>query len=240
MKAMIFAAGLGTRLRPLTDNLPKALIPVQSRPIFDWVVESLSWFGVNEIIVNTHYLHDQIGAHILEKKFPVSITTSYEPEILGTGGGLFQTRDFWNTEHFLVQNVDILCTANLNQLLEQHKNNQWLATLAINQAPANSCLLVDEHGLLCGLDKKGETTLVRPPIGSMRKVNFCGIHAISSEIFSLRHPQVEFSIIDMYLRLVKEGEKIGTWDIGNAYWIDIGTQESLNRADKEFPGNIRS
>lgn len=239
MKAMIFAAGFGTRLQPLTNHLPKALVPVRNRPVLEWVIRYLQSHGITEIIINTHYLSDQIHTFVRKKQFPISISFSDEAEILGTGGGLFRTKNFWDDTDFLVQNVDILCTANLTEFVRFHKEHSWMATLATHGQPTASRLLVDEAGLLCGLEKNGERNLVRQPFGSLTAKSFSGIHVISPQLFAQAQPKIEFSIIDLYLRLARQGALIGTWDIQDAYWIDIGNRESLIKAEKEYPGEIR-
>ncbi len=114
MKAMIFAAGFGKRLLPLTENTPKALAEIQNRPILDWIIDNLIQSGITDIIINTHHLATKIVSFLKAKQCSIPIKTSHEENILGTGGGLFNTKDFWNSHNFFVCNADILCNANKN------------------------------------------------------------------------------------------------------------------------------
>jgi len=233
---MIFAAGYGKRLLPLTEKTPKALIPVKERPMLDWVINYLQSFGIQEVIINTHYLHDHISDHIKKTDFSLPITLSHEKAILGTGGGLFQTKPFWGCDDFLVCNADILCNANLKDFNQHHQEQEKWVTLAVNHRQSNSMLLIDETGLLIGRFKNNQEQIILKPTGSIFKVGFSGFHIISPNFFSLLKPPVEFSIIDEYFKLLKQGLEITTWNIGNAYWEDIGTLETLNKANYEFPG----
>ncbi len=236
MKAMIFAAGYGTRLLPLTQETPKALVPVKSRPMLDWIINQLCFCGITDVIINTHHLHHKIESYLNNQGYSIPITISYEETILGTGGGLFKTKDFWNNESFLVYNSDILCNADLRHFITNHVQNKSLATLAVNNKVSSSMLLIDKKNILIGRHKNGKQTIYRPPEGGVKKVGFCGIHMISPEIFLHISQPVEFSIIDEYFRLIKNGFKISTWDIKDAYWRDVGTPETLNAANREFPG----
>ncbi len=233
---MIFAAGFGTRLLPLTKNTPKALVQVQDRPILDWIIDNLIQSGINDIIINTHYLASNITSFLREKQYPISVKTIYEETILGTGGGLFNTKDFWDTQDFLVCNADILCNADLREFNESHIKSNSLVSLGINDKISKSMLLVDEKGFFVGRQKNGRQEIVRTPIGEARCFGFCGIHLISQRIFSYFAHPVEFSIIDEYFKIVRQGFPISTWHIKNAYWEDIGTPETLNLANREFPG----
>jgi MurNAc alpha-1-phosphate uridylyltransferase len=236
MKAMIFSAGFGSRLRPLTKNCPKALIPFHHQPILQWIMDSLKGFGVSEFLMNTHYLAEQIDQFLEENKNLYSAKTSYEEEILGTGAGLFQTKDFWGKEDFFIQNADILCSADLTQLSKLQEKKNSLATLAVQKRDGESLLLADETGKLCGRQKFGKQEILIPTEGKVTAYGFCGIHYLSPKMFDLPHPPIiEFSIIDTYMRLVRSGHEIYLWDIEDAYWIDIGTVESLEEAKKTFP-----
>ena len=117
MKAMIFAAGYGKRLLPVTQHIPKALVKIQRRPMLDWIIENLISFGIKEIIINICHLSQKIISHLDSRQYPIVIKISYEEKMLGTGGGLYQTKDFWGDADFFVCNGDILCDADLNEFL---------------------------------------------------------------------------------------------------------------------------
>lgn len=234
MKAMIFAAGFGTRLRPITDQIPKALVEINQIPILKILIEQLIDFGVEDIIINTHYLHLKIQDYLTQTKFPLSIRLSYEPKILGTGGGLFNTMDFWDTEDFYLCNCDIITTFNRSKFITDHLKNGAMATLAINNAKSDSMLLVDDENNLVGIQKKKSQSILKKAVGKLRPVGFCGIHMISPKIFNYLNENVAFSIIDEYLKLLKEGISIKTWDIGNDFWVDVGSKVGLETANRQF------
>jgi len=236
MKAMIFAAGFGKRLQPLTLDTPKALVKVQGRPMLDWVVQRLVRHGVTDLIINTHHLHHLINNYIQERGFPIPVRLSHETDILGTGGGLNRTRNFWDSNPFFVHNVDILCNADLNLLSDHHRAENAAATLAINEKQSDSMLLVDERGFLVGKSFKDNWQLAGKAEGRIREVGFCGFQVISPEFWNLVPPPMSFSIIDDYLFLIKAGGTVATWSIGTSYWEDIGTPEALSRAEAEFCG----
>ena len=239
MKAMIFAAGFGKRLYPITQNLPKALVPVQNKPMLQWVSQYLTQWGVNEILMNTHYLPEKIEEYLKTYSLPCKVRTTFEPTILGTGEGLYVTQNFWGDDSFLVCNVDILCNANLQKLMAFHRDSKCVATLAVNERISTSMLLIDERGRLCGIKRSGKEEFYTQYEGEIREVGFCGIHAISPELFTLTDPHAPFSIIDLYLQLINKGATILTWPINDSYWEDIGSPEVLAKANKEFPGLSR-
>ncbi len=236
MKAMIFAAGFGKRLQPLTLKIPKALVEVKGRSMLDWIIDRLIQHGVSELIINTHFLHTAILAYIKSKTYSIPITLSHEETILGTGGGLYQTRHFWDDTDFLVYNVDILCDADLTAFVDFHKNQKAIVTLAINERISKSMLLVDQAGFLVGRSLEGVWQLLKKASGSVKEVGFCGFQAISPTFLNRTPPPRSFSIIDDYMNLLKAGEAVLTWSIEKAYWEDIGTPEALQRAVSEFPG----
>lgn len=233
---MIFAAGFGRRLQPLTLTTPKALVVVKNRPLLEWVIRNLIRHGVSEVIINTHYLHSKILAYLHPNPFNIPITISYEETILGTGGGLYKTLHFWDETDFFVCNVDILCNVNLQRFFDFHQNNESPVSLGINHHISDSMLLVDEDGFLVGRSMRGCQQLLKRPRGKISEVGFCGFHVISPAFFSKVTPPMSFSIIDDYMNLLKTGESIKTWSIGDAYWEDVGTADALKKANREFPG----
>ncbi|MBF0236959.1 MAG: nucleotidyltransferase family protein [SAR324 cluster bacterium] len=196
MKAMILAAGKGTRLQPITLSLPKALVPVDNIPALEWTIQRLKYLGVTSVILNTHYLADQIKQYL--KNRPVDglkIETSHEEEILGTGGGLLKTHDFWDDSPFFLHNADIFCNADLKQAYQYHLQAQNLATLCVQERETQTRLLVDESGFLCGIHyyKKDLRVQTRPPEGKVYEAGFSGIHVISPSIFPVITESGSFS-----------------------------------------------
>ncbi len=237
MKAMIFAAGFGTRLRPITKTVPKALVSVKNRPMLHWIIDQLIQSGFDEIIINTHYRHKQIKSFIESLDLQTAvITLSYEKKILGTGGGLLKTKDFWGDGDCYVCNGDILCDINIRDFLQNHHVDEYPITLAVNDNPSASMLLVDERGEFCGRQIKEEQILYYPPKGKVTAKGFAGIHLIHSAFIRRQHTNTRFSIIDQYVDFIKEGRRISTYPIKDVYWSDIGTLNSLQEANREFKG----
>jgi len=168
MKAMILAAGLGTRLRPLTDNIPKALVEINGRTLLEITIERLKSFGITEIIVNTHHHAEKIAAFLKSKNnFAIRVELSREDDLLlDTGGGLKKAAWFFQEgkpdEPFLLHNVDVLTTIDFRQMLEAHKKSSALATLAVQQRPSSRQLLFDQNNLLAGRRINNVDTLISP------------------------------------------------------------------------------
>lgn len=238
MRAMIFAAGFGTRLRPITNHTPKALVKISGTPILDIVIRNLQNQGVQSFMVNTHYLHEKVAEFLKSQPYEKGVHISFEPEILGTGQGLYVTKAFWEDD-FLVCNVDILCDADMGKLMAYHKETKAIATLAVNDVQADSMLLFDEHKRLCGRQVKGKQLLYKHPVGAVTAKGFCGIHAVSPLFFEKLGGAAEFSIIDDYINLVKQGEEVQSWDIHDAYWVDIGTIDTLRQVEEHLPKFVR-
>lgn len=239
MKAMIFAAGLGTRLRPLTDDRPKALVEAGGRTLLDLSLARLRSFEIFEVIINTHHhgemIADYLNAH---GNFGMSIALSPEPVLLETGGGLKKAASYFlgstqGQADFLVHNVDVLSTIDIPQMIRQHTATDALATLAVQSRATARPLLFDSAGQLCGREISGETQMVRPAANPQPQA-FSGIHILSTRIFQKLTEQGVFSIIDAYLRLAAEGENILAFQAGDAYWRDLGRPESIEQAGQDI------
>ncbi|MBI9037944.1 MAG: nucleotidyltransferase family protein [Bacteroidales bacterium] len=235
MKAMIFAAGKGTRLRPLTDTIPKALVKIKGISMLEIVIRKLIENGFDEIIINLHHFPEQIIDFVEKKKyFGIKIEFSIEDEkLLNTGGGLTNTKDFFNDDKdFLLHNVDILSEVNLKNVYKFHLKNNALATLIVKKRQTSRYLLFDENNLLAGWEniKTGERIISREFSEKLIPLAFSGIHFINPRIFDLIDESGSFSIIDLYLRLSKT-QKIMAYDIGNTFWLDIGKPEELEFAN---------
>lgn len=223
MKAMILAAGLGTRLRPLTDTRPKALVELAGRTLLEITLERLRTFGIHEVIINVHHLADMIVEYLkVNGNFGMRIEISREEVLLDTGGGLKKASWFFrdDAEPFVLHNVDVISTIDLHRMAQFHKENHALATLAVQDRPTSRPLVFDEHLQLRG----------RGP-----GFAFSGIHVISPSLLSILTEEGAFSIIHSYLRLASDGQKILGFRADEYYWRDLGKPDDLIRAAKELP-----
>jgi len=235
---MIFAAGLGTRLRPLTNNKPKALVEINGKTLLEITIQKLILSGFDEIIVNVHHFAGQVIDFLKQYKTTARIEISDEWDLLlDTGGGLKKTAWFFNdNKPFLLHNVDIISDIDLTILYKAHlKNNDALATLAVNHRKSTREFLIDENNILTGWRNvhTGEKKISRSSTEKPQPVSFCGIHIINPAIFSLITEEGAFSITDLYLRLAVQ-HNILAYDTGNDKWIDVGTQKKLEQAGKMF------
>jgi len=239
MKAMILAAGLGTRLRPLTDNRPKALVTVAGRTLLEITLSRLRSFGVTDVIVNAHHHAGMIVDYLNAHDFGMRIEVSHEHELLDTGGGLRNAAHFFSgspKEPFILHNVDVLSTIDLGYMVNFHLKQGALATLAVQQRESSRQLLFDESGQLCGRRivrtakaESPEIEWARPGLGIQARA-FAGIHVLSPLIFTKLEEQGAFSIIDAYLRLTSKGENIVAFRADRYYWRDLGRPEDLFEA----------
>jgi NDP-sugar pyrophosphorylase family protein len=240
MKAMIFAAGLGTRLRPLTDDRPKALVEVAGRTMLELTLARLRGFGILEVIVNTHHYGEMIAEYLhAHRNFGMSIVLSHELVLLDTGGGLKNAASFFldsaadGDAAFLVHNVDVLSTIDVAEMLRQHSSTGALATLAVQRRTSSRQLLFDSGGQLCGRQSGSETQLVCQGT-DLEALAFSGIQVLSTRIFEKLTEQGAFPIIDAYLRLAGQGERILAFPAGDAYWRDLGRPESIDEAANDI------
>jgi NDP-sugar pyrophosphorylase family protein len=238
MKAMILAAGLGTRLRPLTDDRPKALVTVAGRTLLEMVLTRLHSFGVREAVVNVHYRAEMICDYLkANKNFGMRIEISREKELLDTGGGLKQAAWFFLeggksfAEPFFLHNVDVLSSIDIGLMMQHHREKNALATLAVQKREASRYLLFDEHGQLCGRRAGRETQDEMAWSGSaVQPLAFSGIHVISPRLLTEMREEGAFSIIDAYLQLAARGEKIAAFRTDDCYWRDLGRPEHIAEA----------
>lgn len=241
MKAMVLAAGLGTRLRPLTDSRPKALVELNGRALLEVTLTRLRDFGVTDVIVNVHHFADMVVDYLAAKQnFRMRIEISREDDLLlDTGGGLKKAAWFFpqdaGDEPFLLHNVDVVSDIDLAQMVEFHRSTHALATLAVQERKSSRQLLFDEEGLLCGrrFEKEGRTELARQA-EPLLPLAFCGIHVISSRLLSMMSEDGAFSIIETYLRVAAGDEKVVAFRADGAHWRDLGTVESLEQAANEL------
>jgi NDP-sugar pyrophosphorylase family protein len=241
MKAMILAAGLGTRLRPLTDNLPKALVEINGRTLLEITLEHLQSFGIREVIVNVHHHAEKIIEYLKTKNnLGMQIAISREDDLLlDTGGGLKKAAWFFlenNSDNpFLLHNVDVLSTIDLRKMVEAHTEKSALATLAVQERKSSRQLLFGENGLLCGRRKgTGSPDEIVRPSTTLQPLAFSGIHVISPRLLKLITEDGVFSIIDTHLRLAGSGEKISAFRADQYYWRDLGRPEDLVQASNDL------
>jgi NDP-sugar pyrophosphorylase family protein len=245
MRAMILAAGLGTRLRPLTDDRPKALVEIAGRTLLEITLFRLRDFGISEVIINVHHFADKVQDYLQAKRnFGMRIEISREEALLDTGGGLKKAAWFFlensdREEPFLVHNVDVLSTIDLENMVRFHHRNQALATLAVQDRETSRYLLFDDRHMLCGrrAGREGEAELVRPVRAAEARA-FTGIHVISPRIFARITQDGVFSIIDSYLNLSQGGERIVAFRADGYYWRDLGRPEHVAQAVRDLEREI--
>jgi len=230
MKAMILAAGLGTRMKPLTDTKPKALIEIEGKTLLEIVITNLVKSGFNEIIVNVHHFADQITDFLKQKNnFDRRIEISDESdELLDTGGGLKKASWFFDDgKPFLVHNVDVLTDMDYSEMMKYHKENNALVTLAVRKRETSRYLLFDNSMQLCGWTnvKTGEVKISVAGKNTGRYA-FSGIHIIDPKFFKLIGNKDRFYIINEYLKLAKN-QRITGFDHSDSLWFDVGNPESL-------------
>jgi NDP-sugar pyrophosphorylase family protein len=242
MKAMILAAGLGTRLRPLTDHRPKALVEIAGRTLLEIALSRLHAFGISEVIINVHHFAGMILEYLrTNDNFGMRIEVSREEVLLDTGGGLKKAAWFFledanrSEEPFIVHNVDVISTIDLRRMAQFHTENQALATLAVQDRETSRYLLFDEQLRLCGRQSGREQT--PELVGSSpqpQALAFCGIHVVSPRLLTMMEEDGVFTIIDPYLRLAAQGEKILAFRADEYYWRDLGKPENVIQAAQDM------
>jgi len=224
MKAMILAAGYGTRLRPYTSHTPKPLFSIAGRPLLDVIIDELQCAGFQSVIINTHHLHQQIEAFIASRKYSIEITTCYEPQILGTGGALKNVSYFWDDQPLLVINADIIADVDLAEIYRGHCRVHSAATLALCDNPAFNSVSIDPDQWITGF---------HPHSGSRqtgRLFTFTGIQVLEPEILNYIPPNTPYSSIDAFRAMLADGKKLRAVMIPQDRWQDIGSPASYRRA----------
>jgi len=242
MKAMVLAAGLGTRLKEFTKDRPKALVKVNGQTMLEITLEKLQKFGVREVILNTHHFPEMMREYVTtlhNKKLRIEL--SEEHSLLDTGGGLKKAAWFfledpdYLDEPFILHNVDILSTIDLERMMQFHRDNEALATLAVQKRDTSRYLIFDENLQLCGWKPgvNNQTKIARQ--ASQRiELAFCGIHVISPRLLQMIKEQGVFPIIDAYLNLTSKGAKIVAFRADEYRWRDIGSPSELDEASRDF------
>jgi mannose-1-phosphate guanylyltransferase len=243
MRAMVLAAGLGTRLRPLTNDRPKALVEIGGRSLLEITLARLASLGVGDVIINVHHFADLVIQYLKTKNnFGLHVEISREELLLDTGGGLKKASWFFLQdpnrldEPFVLHNVDVVSTIDFQRLLNFHNENRALATLAVQERESSRFLLFDEQGELCGrrIGRDHEPELVRST-PNLQALAFSGIHMISPRLLTNMTEEGVFSIIATYLRLAGKGEKILAFRADEYYWRDLGKLDDLRQAEQHLP-----
>ena len=224
MKAMILAAGYGTRLRPYTDHTPKPLFSIAGRPLLDVIIDKLQRAGFRSVIINTHHLHQQIEAFVASGKYSIEIITRHEPQILGTGGALKNVADFWDDQPLLVINADIIADVDLAEIYRSHCDFHPAATLVLCDNPAFNSVSIDSdqrvtgfHSLLSGSRPAG------------RLFTFTGIQVLEPEILSYIPANTPYSSIDAFRAMLADGKTLRAVMIPQDRWQDIGSPENYRQ-----------
>src|SRR5271157_882169 len=230
MRAMILAAGLGTRLRPLTDDRPKALVEIAGRTLLEINLSRLRAYGIREVIINVHHFTDMILEYLkLNDNFGLRIVISREEVLLDTGGGLKKAARFFleDSKHlgesFIFHNVDVISTIDLPRMVQFHTENQALATLAVQNRETARYLYFDEQ----------IPEFVRPSPRA-QALAFSGIHIISPRFLAMMTEEGAFSIVNSYLRLAAQQEKILAFRADEYYWRDLGRPENVLQAAQDL------
>ncbi len=242
MKAMIFAAGLGTRLKPLTDNKPKALVELNEKTLLEHAITKLNQSGFNEIIINVHHYADLIIDFLKKNNnFNCNIHISDESKMLmDTGGGLLYASNLFNDgKPFLVYNVDVITSLDLEKILDIHIETGAMATLAVRARQTSRYFLFDDSMRLCGWENcsTGEKKVTKTKTENLSRFAFSGIQVINPEIFKWVKQKGKFSIVEMYLDLMSE-HLIKGYDHTDTAWMDVGKIEILKSAEDLLKKNL--
>ena len=221
MKAMILAAGLGTRLLPFTESTPKPLFTISGRPLLDIIIHSLQSAGCKAVIINTHHLYKDIDAFLASQHYAIPVYTLYEPVILGTAGAIKNAAYFWDTQPFMVVNSDIVTDIDLRKVYDFHLSHNHHATLVLHDCAEFNNVWVDKNDFITGFQDQGKEAKA----GRTRKLAFTGIQVLDPEILELIPDRIFSSSIGVYRKLILSGKKIKAYISKKYYWKDIGTPE---------------
>jgi aminoglycoside/choline kinase family phosphotransferase/CTP:phosphocholine cytidylyltransferase-like protein len=224
MKAMILAAGLGTRLRPYSRHTPKPLFTINQRPLLDIIVERLQRAGCEAAMINTHYHHTQIEAFVQAQGYTLEVNTRHEPKILGTGGGIRNMSDFWQDESMLVLNADIVCDIDLANVFQFHQRHAAPVTMVMHDCNAFNSVWVDQNDRIASFRHDFQ------PTAGMRQLAFTGIHVLDRRVLDFLPASGPAHIIDAYQQMLDSGEPIIAFVSRDHYWQDIGTPENYRAA----------
>lgn len=227
-KAMILAAGFGTRLRPLTDNTPKALVEYEGEPMIRRVIRKLESGGIEEIVINTHHHADKMKEYFSLNSFDAKITLIHESEILGTGGAIKNAKkELAGADYFLIYNADVDSDMSIAEMMQYHIKHKSMATLAVMNRETKRPLIVGDHDRIIGRTADGKELIYSQKYEHSKRAAFSGIHIISSEIFELFPSKDNFDIVLFYMDAISRGKSIGAFDISGYSWKDLGTDVNI-------------
>jgi len=232
VKAMVLAAGVGSRLRPLTDQTPKALLEVGGKPMLEHVLRRLAGAGVDAAVVNLHHLPEQVEAFLKSRDFGLRVELSREETLLDTGGGLKHAARFFDDgEPFFIHNADIYSEVDLRALYRAHRASGALATLGARKRQGSRYFLFTPEGRLCGWEHPGQGRVewAGPARPDAERLGFDCIHVASPALLEKMTETGVFSIKDVYLRLAAAGEDLRAFRADEWFWIDVGSPEKLER-----------
>jgi mannose-1-phosphate guanylyltransferase len=241
MKAMILAAGLGTRLRPLTDTIPKPLLPVGGVPLIVWNLLLLRAGGIREVIINLHYLGSMIEEALGDgSRWDMRITYSHEADLLGTGGGLKAAQWFFKGQPFFVMNGDTLIDFDLQAFLDFHYSQGGVATLVLRDDPQAvqwGAVETDAQDRILRINGQGVEECMSKGAVTFRM--FAGVHILHPSILDDAPTGKPFSIIDSYTRAIADGSRLLGF-VHAGYWSDIGTVERYTQAQTDVEAGLIS
>jgi NDP-sugar pyrophosphorylase family protein len=236
MKAMIFAAGIGSRLKELTRDTPKCLMEVGGRTMLERVVERLKGVGVSSIAINVHHHAEKVVSFVeAKRRFDIDVTFSHEPTLLDTGGGLKKVASlFANEDAFLIHNADVISSIDLKALVDLHRSRKAIGTLAVMKRPSSRGLYLSADNHLIGWSEEKS-----PPPSDGAMYGFCGVSVASRRIFEFMDKDSTFSIIKPYLAAARATNLVWGASV-EAEWIDIGSPEQLAAARTRFSSSEKS
>ncbi len=233
MKAMILAAGYGTRLRPYTSHTPKPLFSIAGRPLLDMIIGRLQKAGCRAVIVNTHHLHEQIETFIAAQNYGIEVYTRYEPQILGTGGAIKNVADFWDDQPFMVINADIVADIDLAKVYDKHCRRRPASTLVLCDNPEFNSVAVDRKEWITGFHDPSRDSRQ----SSGRLLTFTGIQVLEPEVLNYIPPARPYSSIDAFKQILADGKKLRAVVVPKNSWQDIGSAHRYRQAaaDQAIP-----
>ena len=235
MQAMIFAAGLGTRLKPITDDIPKALVEVNGKTLLEIAIRNLIDNDFRRIIINVHHFANKIKEFLNKNTFAADIIISDETDLLlDTGGGIKQAQKYFDDTPILIHNVDIISNLDLKEFYNYHLSDDAIASLVVSKRPSSRYLLFNEDNILCGWQdtRKDEKIIVRDDL-NLKQLAFNGIHILNPQLLELFPRDKIFSVIKAYLRIA-ETEDIHAYTNNDIKWIDVGKIDSLQKAEELY------
>ena len=233
MKAMILAAGYGSRLRPYTDHTPKPLFSIAGRPLLDVIIDQLQKAGCKAVIINTHHLHQKIEAFLAAQNYSLEVNTRFEPQILGTGGAIKNVADFWDNQPFMVINADIVADIDLAEVYRAHCRHHPPATLVLCDDPAFNSVAVRQNKWISGFYNRADSP--RQPPDDL--LTFTGIQVLEPQVLNYIPDNTYYSSIDAFKQILAGGKRLGAFIAPRNRWQDIGTPENYRQAaiNKAWP-----